>query len=148
MSNTRTPRSSENRDTQKRTATWDNSGLLPDPEPRAGLEHRYVRATSRGEVDNINLSRALRDGWVPVQAQDYKELHVMSDRGSEFPDGVVIGGLVLCARPIEYGDQRRDKKNEEVKNQMKAVDQNYLRSQDSRMQKFSDKNTRVTFGDN
>jgi hypothetical protein len=72
----------------------------------------------------------------------------MSDRGSEFPEGVVIGGLVLCARPIEIGEQLKERKNQEVRNQMASVDQNYMRSQDTRMQKFSDKNTRVTFGDN
>ena len=148
MSDSRTPRSSEDRDSQKRTTTWSPSSLLPDPDPRPGLEFRYVRATSRGEVDNINLSRALREGWEPVQSSDYPELRVMSDRGSEFPDGVVIGGLVLCVRAKELGDQAQVHKDQEVRNQMEAVDQNYLRSQDSRMQKFSDKNTRVTFGDN
>ena len=148
MSDSRTPRSSNTRDTQKRVTSWNPASLLPEPNARQGIEHRYVRATSRGEVDNINLSRALREGWEPVQASDYPELRVMSDRGSEFPDGVVIGGLVLCARPIEIGEQLKERKNQEVVNQMAAVDQNYMRSQDTRMQKFSDKNTRVTFGDN
>ena len=107
-----------------------------------------MRASIRGEEDNINVSQALRDGWVPVLASDYPELQIISDRNSQYPDNVLIGGLLLCARPSEIGDQVRDYANKESKAQMEAVDRNYFREQDPRMPMLRpERNTRITFGD-
>ena len=58
----------ESRDNQKRSTPWTPASLTPQPNPREGLEFRYVRASMRGEADNINVSQALREGWEPVLA--------------------------------------------------------------------------------
>ena len=138
----------ETREKEQRETPWKQAPLIPYPDPREGLEHRYVRASIRGEEDNINVSQALRDGWVPVLASDYPELQVISDRNSQYPDNVLIGGLLLCARPSDIGDKVREYANKESQAQMEAVDRNYFREQDPRMPMLRpERNTRITFGD-
>ena len=138
----------ETRETQRRDTPWKPAPLTPAPNPREGLEFRYVRASMRGEADNINVSQALREGWEPVVASDYPELMIVSDRESQYPDNVLIGGLLLCSRPSEIGDQVREYAKKEVAEQMDAVDRNYFREQDSRMPLLKpERSSRVTFGD-
>jgi hypothetical protein len=147
----RTPRDLEDRDSEQRdtSSSWKPAPLLPEPNPRDGLEHRYVRASMRGDADNINVSQALRDGWVPVLTSEYPELMVVSDRDSQYPDNVLIGGLLLCCRPTEIGDKFRELAYKESAGQMEALDRNYFREQDPRMPMLRpERKTRITFGDN
>jgi len=144
----RATRDMDNRETEKREEPWKPAPLLPNPNPREGLDHRYVRASMRGETDDINISQALREGWEPVLSSDYPELKVIPDINSRFPDNVMIGGLLLCARPQEVSDQFEARAKKEVDDQMEGLDRSYFREQDSRMPKYSERNTRVTFGDN
>ncbi len=145
---TRTKRELESREQEKREKDWEVASILPQPNPREGLDHRYARASSRGEADNINISQALREGWEPVLASDYPELQVMSDRGSQYPDNVLIGGLLLMARPKEIGDKFREKAKRESESQIDALDQNFFREQDPRMPLMKpERKTRVEFGD-
>lgn len=138
----------ETRENAERDTPWKQAPLIPNPDRRPGMEHRYVRASMRGEEDNINVSQALRDGWEPVLAADYPELQIISDRNSQYPDNVLIGGLLLCSRPSEIGDKVRDHANKESMSQMEAVDRNYFREQDSRMPMLRpERKTRITFGD-
>ena len=142
-------RETETRDTEKRETPWKPAPLLPSPNPREGLDFRYVRVSMRGEADNVNASQAFRDGWEPVLSADYPELKVISDRGSDYPDNVVVGGLLLCARPKEIGEKIAAHRNNEVMGQMEAVDRNYFREQDPRMPMLQpERKSRVTFGDN
>ena len=142
-------RESTTRDTEKRKTPWKPAPLLPDPDPREGLDFRYVRVSMRGEADNVNASQAFREGWEPVVSAEYPELKVMSDRGSDYPDNVVVGGLLLCARPSEIGIEIDEHRQTEVNSQMEAVDRNYFREQDPRMPMLqSERNSRISFGDN
>lgn len=50
----------ETRETQMRETPWKPAALTPSPNPREGLDFRYVRASMRGEADNINVSQAIR----------------------------------------------------------------------------------------
>jgi hypothetical protein len=142
-------RENETRETEKRDTPWKPAPLLPNPNPREGLDFRYVRVSMRGEADNVNVSQALRDGWEPVLSADYPELKVVSDRGSDYPDNVVVGGLLLCSRPSEIGEQIDSHREREVGSQMEAVDRNYFREQDPRMPMLQpERRTKITFGDN
>jgi len=139
----------ETRDEAKRETPWKPAPLLPTPDPREGLEFRYVRVSMRGEADNVNASQAFREGWEPVQLSEYPELKIVSDRETNFPGNVVVGGLLLCARATEIGEQVRAYAKKEGDQQMDAVDRNYFREQDSRMPLLKpERSTRVTFGDN
>jgi|TARA_R110000764_G_scaffold4285_4_gene17817 hypothetical protein len=81
----------------------------------------------------MNVSKRFREGYVPVEAKEHPELMVISDQGSRFKGNIEIGGLVLCAIPQERADDRTEGQLLEAKAQMEAVDNNYLRTSDSRM---------------
>lgn len=142
---TRIPRSADTRASDERSFDWKPAPLLPEPDPslHPGLEFRYVRAMARGEADNVNLSQALREKWVPVKAEEYQELHVLSDHRSPFPDGVMIGGLLLCSRPKAIGDQVRAYAAKESLAQIHAVERQYMDENDRRMRKFAERETEI-----
>jgi len=85
----------------------------------------------------------MRDYWTPVKASDYSEITVMTDRRSEFPEGIVIGGLVLCCRDKAIGDQIREYGDEEMRQQMRSVEKNYYREEKGGGRRFSEQTTRV-----
>jgi hypothetical protein len=74
-----------------------------------------------------------REGYTPVKASDYPELRVISDRDSQFPDNIEIGGLLLCSIPAEIVEDRSAQMAEKARQQMDSVDRNYLRENDPRM---------------
>lgn len=129
----RTPREATTREASERTQTWRPASLLPMPEPRPGVEFRYIRTTLIGNSDSKNVSAKFREGWTPVLAKDYPELRVMSDHDSRFPENIEIGGLLLCSNSTEMMDQRREYQARKSAAQMDAVDNNFLRQNDPRM---------------
>tara|TARA_Y100001949_G_scaffold116815_1_gene99314 strand:+ start:137 stop:454 length:318 start_codon:yes stop_codon:yes gene_type:complete len=102
----------------------------------------------RGEPDNQNVSRKLREGWVPVKLEDYPELQVIPDVDSRFKGNIVVGGLMLCKNSKERMAAKRAYHDKQAQAQMEAVDSNYMRENDARMPMLqSERKTRVTFGD-
>ena len=77
----------ERKDEVRATDSWLPQSSLPVPEPREGWVHRWVRTSSLGRADNTNVSRMMREGWVPVKAEDYPELQIMSDHDSLLREG-------------------------------------------------------------
>jgi hypothetical protein len=129
----RTPRTEETRDKTARKRTWERPSALPTPEARDGIMFRWVRTSTLGDTDNRNVSMRFREGYTPVKASDYPELRVMSDRDSQFPDNIEIGGLLLCSIPAEIVEDRSAQMAEKARQQMDSVDRNYLRENDPRM---------------
>tara|TARA_B100000780_G_scaffold207980_1_gene148204 strand:+ start:4326 stop:4754 length:429 start_codon:yes stop_codon:yes gene_type:complete len=129
----RKPRTTETREAGERRKPWKRSSMLPTPEPRDGLSFRWIRTATLGNADMTNVSGRFRDGYVPVKAEDYPELHIMSDIDSRFKDNIEVGGLLLCAIPTELRDDRIYGQLESAQNQAEAVDRNYMRESDPRM---------------
>jgi len=129
----RKPRTTETREMGERRKPWKRSSMLPTPEPRDGLSFRWIRTSTLGYADMTNVSGRFRDGYVPVKAVDYPELHIMSDIDSRFKDNIEVGGLLLCAIPTELRDDRIYGQLESAQNQSEAVDRNYMRESDPRM---------------
>ena len=129
----RKPRTTETREAGERRKPWNRASMLPTPEPRAGLSFRWIRTSTLGSSDMTNVSGRFRDGYVPVKAEDYPELHIMSDIDSRFKDNIEVGGLLLCAIPTEKRDDRIYGQLESARNQAESVDRNYLRESDPRM---------------
>ena len=129
----RTPRTQETREKTARKRTWERPSALPTPEPRDGLKFRWIRTSTLGEADNRNVSMRFREGYTPVKASEFPELKVISDRGSQFPDNIEIGGLLLCSFPAEIVEDRSEQMAEKARQQMDSVDRNYLRENDPRM---------------
>jgi len=100
-----------------------------------------------GDSDNKNVSARLREGWEPVRAADYPELGLRSDKDSRFPDGVEVGGLLLCKTSSETVRQRREYYEARAAKQMESVDNTYLRQNDPRMPLLApERKTSTSFG--
>ena len=144
----RKPRNLESRETSTRNEPWTPSSLLPVPDPEPGFVFRWVRVSMRGDADNRNVSRKLREGWVPCKLEDYPKLQVLPDIDSRFEGNIVVGGLMLCKNSEERMNAQREYYTEQADKQMEAVDGSYMRESDARMPMLpSERSTRVTFGD-
>lgn len=135
MSEERASRTTQTREKESRTpvSSWRRPSALPDPDPRKGFVHRWIRVSSLGVTDTKNVSSKRREGWEPVKAEDYPEIDVMNDDESRFPDGIEVGGLVLCRMPEEILEQRKAHFDRLAQSQVEAVDNNYMRESDPRM---------------
>tara|TARA_A100000172_G_scaffold48127_1_gene30081 strand:+ start:1116 stop:1553 length:438 start_codon:yes stop_codon:yes gene_type:complete len=130
----RQQRDTETREMEFRKKTWERPTLLPMPNPRPGIEFRYIRTATLGQSDNPNVSSRFREGWTPILAKDYPELnHVMSDIDSRWKDNIEIGGQLLCSIATEKLNARREAHKEMANRQMESVDNSFLRNNDPRM---------------
>jgi hypothetical protein len=71
-------------------------------------------------------------------------LHAATE--GRFKGNIEVGGLLLCRIPTEFMVQRTQHFDNQNKAQMESVDNTFLRDNDPRMQKFSERSTKVTFG--
>jgi hypothetical protein len=146
MSN-RNSRTTETREESKRKVSWQRPSMLPVPEPKEGIEYRWIRTSTLGQTDNTNVSSKFREGWTPVRAEDHPNLQVVSDIDSRFTDNIEVGGLLLCQNSTENMQARRDAQNAQAQSQMQAVDNSYLRNSDPRMPVLNpERSTRSSFG--
>ena len=146
MADNRIKREQETREKTVATRQWEQPDILPQPNPEPGYEFKWVRLSTLGETDARNISSSLREGWVPVKADDHPEIMLVTIENEKFKDNIVIGGLILCKMPKEMMDQRREHFQNITKNQMDAVDNNLMRENDPRMPIFNDRKSNVTFG--
>jgi hypothetical protein len=150
MADNRLTRELENREASKRKMTWRPASILPDPNPVPGWKFKYIRMSVMGQNDPTNVSKMFREGWEPVKASEVPEIMHQRDNNpnSRYPDGVEIGGLLLCKAPEELVQSRREHFENLAKQQLEAVDNNMLSQKDRRsnMDMFSEKKSQVSFG--
>ena len=125
---------------------WTPPQLLPDPEPEAGYAFRWIRLSTLNNPDPTNISSKLREGWEPVKASTQPKLYAMSSPNSRFPDGVEIGGLLLCKTPVELTEQRNAYYQKQADAQMTSVDNNFMRESNPKMPLFNVRRSEVKFG--
>ena len=146
MAETRTTRVINTRESNERKRSWAPPTLLPDPLPEDGYTFRWVRISTTGTSDPMNISSKLREGWEPVKASDHPEVHLVITEEGRFKDNIVVGGLMLCKIPTELVLQRDAYYNGHAESQMNSVDNNFMRENDPRMPLFRESKTRVSFG--
>ena len=143
----KTTRDAEVRETEMRPIDrWTPPQLLPTPDHREGWAHRWVRTSTLGTSDPMNVSAKRREGFEPVKAEDYPELMSHASVDGQFKGSIEIGGLVLCRAPAEFMEQRAAHYSKLNESQMESVDNNFLSQNDPRMPLFKDRATKVTFG--
>lgn len=143
----RTPREHKTREASERKRSWTRPSALPTPEPRDGFKFRWIRTSMLGQSDNPNVSTRFREGYVPVKAADHPEMKLISDMDSRFKDNIEVGGLLLCAIPLEIADDRVEQQLDKAQQQIQAVDNNYLRQSDPRMPVLRpERQSRTSFG--
>jgi hypothetical protein len=147
MAENRVPRENETRVSEARPTAWAPANSLPDPAPRPGKKFRWIRTSAGGQSDAINVTRKLREGYVPVKASEYPELQILSDKDSRFPESVEVGGLLLCTAPEEIPRSRNDYYRNQTKAQMTAVDSQLMAEQDPRLRTlFRNVKSQTRFG--
>ena len=146
MAENRLNRELETREKTARKRAWVRADTLPNPTPEEGYEFHWVRVSTRGEVDPMNVSLKLREGWEPVKVADHPELQGMGDEKTRFPGTREIGGLILCRTPKELVDQRNSFYLAQATGQMETVDNNFMRENDPRMPLFKQRRSEVSFG--
>jgi hypothetical protein len=81
-----------------------------------------------------------------VKADEYPEMMMHANTEGRFKGNIEVGGLLLCRIPEEFMDQRSQYFANQNKAQMDSVDNSFMKDNDPRMSKFSEKSTKVTFG--
>ena len=142
----RTPRGKETRNEYQRPAKWMPPQLLPEPEPEEGWAFRWIRLSTLNNPDPVNITSKLREGWEPVKASTQPKLSLMNNPNGRFPDGVEIGGLLLCKTPVEFTRDRDAYYLNQAESQMNSVDNNFMRESDPRMPMFKERSTKVSLG--
>lgn len=137
----RTPRDLTTREKSARSVYVPPSNL-PDPTPEPGWAYRWIATAVLGEAQHRNVSMKMREGWVPVKAEDHPELQFASkDNGN-----VEIGGLMLCKMPLEQAQARERYYSSQAHAQMESVDNHFMRNNDPRMPLFSEKKSSTSRG--
>ena len=143
----RQPRDLASRASVERPKQWMPPELLPSPNPEPGYEFRWIRVSTLGNADPMNISSKLREGWEPVKASEHPEIQLMNiGEKSRFPDSIEIGGLILCKTPKEFVDQRNGYYQKQTDSQMQSVDNKFMRENDPRMPLFKERRSEVKFG--
>jgi hypothetical protein len=146
MAENRLNRTQTTREKTERKRSWSRPELLPNPNPEEGYEFHWVRISTQGQADAMNVSSKLREGWEPVKASDHPEITMVTVENERFADNVVIGGLMLWKAPAELVEERNDYYRQQSDSQIRSVDNNLMRENDPRMPIFNDRQTKVTFG--
>jgi hypothetical protein len=146
MAENRLNRELETREKTARKRSWVNPDLLPTPNPEEGYDFHWVRVSTRGEADPMNISMQLRQGWEPVKAEDHPECFIAAVDNDRYKDNIIVGGLMLCKAPKEIKEERTAHFEEKTQSQMVSVDNNYMRENDPRMPVFSERKSKVSFG--
>jgi hypothetical protein len=105
-----------------------------------------VRVSAAGQPDLLNASNSFQEGWEPVRAADHPELAIRTDRDSRYPDGIEVGGLLLCSASTEFMQQRTAHYAEMTRRQMKAVNDQLDREGDPRVRAMRSHESTVGFG--
>lgn len=142
----RTPRDLSLRPEFQRGDSWKPAGLLPEFNRQPGWAYRWIRTSMMGNADAMNVSSKMREGWEPVKLAEHPEMQFYADPNSRFKDCVEVGGLLLCKTPEEFVDQRNAHYNRQTQNQTEAIDNSFMKENDSRMPLFKEKRSTMSFG--
>lgn len=143
----RTSREASARDNNTRPTSWKPPELLPEIEEMPGYEVRWCRSEYAGRADPKNMSSKSREGWEPVTAEDQPRAAMHFSSNARSDSGTIeFGGLVLCKRPVEFGQQRTAYYRAKTLDQTRAVDQNLMKQNDARMPLFRESSSRVEKG--
>jgi len=141
MAENRTPRELASREKTARYV-YTPPSTLPDPTPEPGYVYRWIATHVLGQANPAHVSKQMREGWVPVKAEDHPELMLLGKTSGN----VEIGGLMLCKIPAEHARAREEFYSGQAQNQMDSVDNHFMRNNDPRMPLFQERKSSTTRG--
>jgi len=127
---------------------WAPPSTLPDPHPRPGWVHRWIRHRVLGTDDAMRASAAMREGWEPCKLADYPEMRMAFHSGAsgQVADMIQVGALMLCRMPKEVDDQRKEYYAGLSERQSRGVDAQVRQVSDHRVPLTSEFRSGVEFG--
>ena len=146
MTENRTQRNNEKRNSQERLKAWAPPSTLPDVIPLPGYSYHWKRTATLNDPDPRNMSMALREGYEPVKADEQPHMQIVADTNSRYPGCIEIGGLLLCKIPSEIAKQRNDYYLNKANSQQQSVDNSLMNQSDSRAPIFKEHKSTVSFG--
>ncbi len=146
MAESRLARELDTRVQAERPKQWVRPETLPVPDKQPGYAYRWIRLATLNSPDARNLSAKTREGWEPVRIEEQPHLALLTDPNSRFKDNIEVAGLLLCKMPVEFVQQRTAFYAKVTKDNMEAVDSNFLRESDARMPLFVERKSSVSFG--
>ena len=112
-----------------------------------GYKHRWIRESVMEFDDKTNVHKKRQEGWELVRAEEYPDYAgPVVDEGRNA--GIIgVGGLVLARIPTELANQRNDHYHGVTRNQMEAVDRDWMRENNPAMPKLApQRKSSVSFG--
>jgi hypothetical protein len=146
MAENRLAREIQTRSEAERPKSWHRPETLPEPDKQPGYAYRWIRVTTNGQAEAKNISAKFREGWEPVRLEEQPKFKLLSDPNSRFKDNIEVAGLLLCKMPEEFVGQRTAHYAKVTRDNMDAVDNNFMRASDSRMPLFQEKKSSTSFG--
>jgi len=143
---TKTSRSENSREKQKRTQPWRPPSSLDAPDAPPGFKHRWIRSETLGVDDKKNMAGRLREGFELVRADEYPEFPSPTIENGKHAGVIGVGGLLLARIPEEIVKEREDYFKSQTKAQEDSVDNNLFKEQHRSMPISVDRQSRVTFG--
>lgn len=143
---TREPRSLDKRGSSERKRSWVEPSLLPEPEPQDGWVFKWVRVSSRGTDDKLNVDKRFREGWEQVRAEDHPEILAAWHMPANKTGVIESGGLVLCKMPQEMVDQRNAEYLRRTQANASSAEEHYMRDQGELIKKFAENRRKRMFG--
>ena len=142
-----TSRASQTRTKSERPKVWVPPSSLDAPPAPDGFRYRWIRAEVVGFQDTKNITGRLREGYELVRAEEVEnasDYPVLED--GKYKGVIGVGGLLLAKVPEEIAQQRMDHMSNKHKDRSRAVENDLMKEQDSRMPINVDRQSRVTFG--
>ena len=143
---TKTSRSENSREKQKRTQPWRPPSSLDAPEAPPGFKHRWIRAETLGVDDKKNMAGRLREGFELVRADEYPDFSAPTIDNGKHAGVIGVGGLLLARIPEETVKEREEFFKGQTQAQEDSVDNNLFKEQHRSMPISVDRQSRVTFG--
>ena len=143
----RTARDADSREHVERVKEWRPGSALDAPEPPIGYKHRWIRESVMEFDDKTNVHKKRQEGWELVRAEEYPDYFgPVVDEGRNA--GIIgVGGLVLARIPVELVEQRNRHFQKVARNQMDAVDRDWMRENNALMPKLApQRKSSVSFG--
>jgi hypothetical protein len=146
MAENRLAREVQTRSSSERPKQWVRPEALPQPDKQPGYAYRWIRVAMVGQSDGKNVSSKFREGWEPVAIEEQPQFKLLVDPNSRFKDNIEIAGLLLCKMPVDFVEQRTAYFAKATKDNMDAVDNNFMRESDARMPLFKERKSATSFG--
>jgi hypothetical protein len=143
----RSSRKDQTREKKVRQKAWKPSSSLDLPEPPEGYKYRWIRESVMGYDDKNNMFKRKREGYEPVRAEELSGFDAPVVDEGKYAGLVGNGGLIAHKVPVEVAEDREEYFRQQTDGMMEAVDNDWMRDNDSRMPKLSpERKSSVSFG--